>query len=349
MSKQIKPLSNTELSVFFEQMGMILNAGITPAEGISVMTEDAATDDAKTILSAIEETYNGGSTFYQALESSHVFPKYALNLVRIGEESGNLEEVMYSLAFHYEREQAIADGIKNAVTYPFIIIGMMAIVILVLIFKVLPIFQDVFNELGADLTGLSRGLLNIGNTISNYSIVFVVILIAAIILYFFFMHTKPGRRFLGKFLAVFLPTKNLAEMIATGRFASGMSLTISAGMDFTEGLKMASELSDNPGLSKKIEECLKLIDEGTSYTDALAKSNIFGSLHSHMLTVGDKTGCTEKVLRKIARSIADETDTKISNFIGILEPTLVIVLSVIICLILLSVMLPLMAVLSGML
>lgn len=349
MSKTIKPLSNTELAVFFEQMGMILNAGISPLEGISVMAEDAATQDAKDILKKIEETYLTGTTLHKSLESAEVFPPYALNLIRIGEESGNLEEVMNSLAFHYEREESISDGIKNAVTYPFIIIGMMAIVILVLILKVLPIFKDVFSELGTDLPSISKGLINIGNTLSNYSIIFVILLIAALLVYIFFMHTKKGHKIFGAVAARFILTKGLSELIATGRFASGMALTVSAGLDFEEGLKMSSELSDNPYLNKKILKCETMINEGIGYTDALAKCNIFGSLYSHMLVVGDKTGCTDKVLRKISRSIADETDTKINTLISILEPTLVIVLSVIICLILLSVMLPLMAVLSGML
>lgn len=349
MSKKIKPLTNTELSVFFEQMAMILNAGISPLEGITIMRRDADDKEAVSILSAIEETYLTGTTFHQALVSSNVFPKYALTLIKIGEESGNLEEVMDSLSFHYEREQSISDGIKNAVTYPFIIIGMMAVVILVLIIKVLPIFKEVFNELGIDLPQASKFILNLGNAISNYSVIFIGILLLAVIAYIFFMYTKPGHKAFRYIVHRFFITKSLSEMIATGRFASGMSLTVSAGLDFEEGLKMASELSDNPFLNKKIENCMHSIENGTSYTAALAESNVLGNLYSHMLVVGDKTGCTDKVLRKIASSIAEKTDTRIANIISILEPTLVIVLSVIVCLILLSVMLPLMAVLSGML
>ena len=157
MGNSIKQLSNIETAAFCEQMGMILNAGISPLEGISVMKEDAATNEAKAILSTIEKTYTEGATFHQSLVSANVFPAYALNLIRIGEDSGNLEEVMNSLSYHYEREESIKSGIKNAVTYPFIIIGMMAVVILVLIINVMPVFNDVFAQLGSSLDGVSAG------------------------------------------------------------------------------------------------------------------------------------------------------------------------------------------------
>lgn len=348
MSTTIKKLTNTEVASFCEQMAMILNAGISPLEGISVMKEDSATKEAKDILTVIENTYIGGTTFHQALVSCNVFPDYALNMIRIGEESGNLEEVMHSLAFHYEREESIKSGIKNAVTYPFIIIGMMAVVILVLIINVMPVFQDVFAQLGSSLDGVSAGLLKAGTYISKYSFIFIGILVVALILYLFLTKTKTGSKVFRYLFARFFITKSLSEQISTARFASGMALTVSAGLDLEEGLDMASELSDNPFLSKKIDKCRALCKEGTALTDAFIKCNLFGNMYSHMVTIGEKTGCTDKVLQKIADTIDKDTETRISNLISVLEPTLVIILSVIICLILLSVMLPLMGILSGM-
>lgn len=349
MGNSIKQLSNIETAAFCEQMGMILNAGISPLEGISVMKEDAATNEAKAILSTIEKTYTEGATFHQSLVSANVFPAYALNLIRIGEDSGNLEEVMNSLSYHYEREESIKSGIKNAVTYPFIIIGMMAVVILVLIINVMPVFNDVFAQLGSSLDGVSAGLLKAGTYISNYSFVFIGILVVALLFYLFLAKTAPGHKIFNYLFARFFITKSLSEQISTARFASGMALTVSAGLDLEEGLDLASQLSDNPYLSKKIDECRALCKEGMPLTDSFIKCNLFGSMYSHMVTIGEKTGCTDKVLQKIADSIDKDTETRISNLISILEPTLVIVLSVIICLILLSVMLPLMGILSGML
>lgn len=348
MAETHKELSNTELALFCEQMAMILNAGISPLEGITVMAEDIDSQEGRDILKTIENEYMTGVTFYKALEKSEVFPEYALNMIKLGEESGNLEEVMDSLAFHYNREQAIADGIKSAVTYPFIIIGMMAVVILVLIIKVLPIFQKVFESLGSELTGLSKGLLNIGNVIGNYSIVFIGILVLAFLLYLFFMKTKAGHVLFGKICSGFFLTRDLSELIATGRFASGMALTLSAGLNIEDSLEMSGKLSENKRLNAKIEKCKELLEEGKSLPEALSQSKTFNGTYCHLVVVGEKTGCTDKVIKKIAVAIDNETESTISNIIGVLEPTLVIILSVIICMILLSVMLPLMGILSGM-
>ena len=343
-----KLLSNRELSMFCDQIAMILNAGISPMEGVTIMLEDALSTEGKEILAVILEHCNQGESFHASVSASGVFPKYALDMIEIGEQSGKLEEVMHALAFHYNREESIAQGIKNAVTYPFLIVGMMMIVSLVLIIKVLPIFNQVFIQLGSEMTGFSKGLLNMGTTISNYSIVFVAIFVLILAGYIFFARTKPGKAAFASFCTKFFATRNFYEKIASGRFASGMALTMSAGLDTDQSLDMVQRLVDNRSMAQKIEKCRELIkEEGYTFAEALVTTNIFTSMYARMLTIGYKTGSIDKVLEKIANAYEDEVDNRISSIITVLEPTLVIILSVVVCLILLSVMLPLMGIMSS--
>ncbi|MBR6451453.1 MAG: type II secretion system F family protein [Lachnospiraceae bacterium] len=343
-----KLLTNRELSMFCDQIAMILNAGISPMEGVTIMLEDALSTEGKEILSVILEHCNQGESFHASVSASGVFPKYALDMIEIGEQSGKLEEVMHALAFHYNREESIAEGIKNAVTYPFMIVGMMLIVILVLIIKVLPIFNEVFIQLGSEMTGFSRGLLNLGTTISNYSLVFAGVFALILIGYVFFAKTKPGKAMFASFCTKFFATRHFYEKIASGRFASGMALTMSAGLDTDASLEMVQRLVDNKTMADKIERCRNLIkEEGASFAEALVTTEIFTSMYARMLTIGYKTGSIDKVLEKIANAYEDEVDTRINSIITVLEPTLVIILSVVVCLILLSVMLPLMGIMSS--
>lgn len=342
-----KMLSNKELSLFCEQIAMILNAGISPMEGISIMLEDAVSSEGKEILTKISEKCNEGDTFHHSVEAAGVFPKYALDMIEIGEQSGKLEEVMHSLAFHYNREENISEGIKNAVTYPFLIVGMMLIVILVLVIKVLPIFNQVFIQLGSEMTGFSKGLLNFGTTVSNYSLVFVGIFALLVAAYFYFSKTKQGKKQFSVFCAKFFATKIFYEKIASGRFASGMALTMSAGLDTDESLAMVENLVDNATMEQKIQKCRTMMSEGTSFSDALVETGIFTSMYSRMVTIGYKTGSIDKVLEKIAAGYDEEVDNRISNLITVLEPTLVIILSIVVCMILLSVMMPLMGIMSS--
>lgn len=342
-----KLLSNKELSMFCDQIAMILNAGISPMEGVTIMLEDALSTEGKEILSVILDHCNRGESFHSSVAASGVFPKYALDMIDIGEQSGKLEDVMHALAFHYNREENIAQGIKNAVTYPFLIVAMMLIVILVLIIKVLPIFNQVFMQLGSEMTGFSKGLLNLGTTISNYSLLFVILFLLILAAYIFFAKTKPGKAILASFCTKFFATRHFYEKIASGRFASGMALTMSAGLDTDASLEMVQRLVDNKAMAEKIEKCRELIKEGSSFAEALVTSDIFTSMYARMLTIGYKTGSIDKVLEKIADAYEDEVDNRINSIITVLEPTLVIILSVVVCMILLSVMLPLMGIMSS--
>lgn len=342
-----KMLSNREMSMFCDQIAMVLNAGISPMEGVSIMLEDSTTEEGRAILQIISDKCNMGESFYSSVEASGVFPKYALDMIEIGEKSGKLEEVMRALAFHYNREENIAQGIKNAVTYPLLIVSMMFVVILVLIVKVLPIFNDVFKQLGTEMTGLSKGMLNFGQGLSKYALALIIIAVIIIGGTFILTKTEAGRSKLSGFASRFFATKSFYEKIASGRFASGMALTMSAGLDTDQSLSMVSKLVDNDEMVKKIDVCKDKMADGASFSDALCQSGIFSSMYSRMITVGYRTGSVDKVLEKIADGYEQEVDDKITNLISVLEPTLVIVLSVIVSLILLSVMLPLMAIMSG--
>ena len=117
---------------------------------------------------------------------SGVFPDYLIHMVTIGEESGTLDTVMESLAEYYEREEAIQSSIKSAVSYPLIMVFMMLVVVLVLITKVLPIFEQVFAQLGTNMSGFSQSLLNMGNALNKYSFVMIILIAIIVCLFVFF-------------------------------------------------------------------------------------------------------------------------------------------------------------------
>lgn len=340
-------LNNTEVAAFCNQMAMILKSGISAVEGISIMQEDAASAGEKQVLLAIDAALRQSGSFAPALESAGVFPAYMLNMVKIGEQSGKLDEVMASLTAYYEREEAINTSIKNAVTYPLIMIAMMLAVVLVLIIKVLPIFHQVFRQLGLEITGFSKGILAFGGFLSQYAIVFIVLLFLLLAVIFYFTLTESGRKARMAMGAKKRGARSLYTKIATGRFAGGMALALSSGLNPDESLKMAAKLTDNPAMQDKIDQCQALLQQGSDFAEALTQSGIFTGLYGKMITLGVKTGSLDEVMEKIAQQYEEEIDGKISSVISILEPTLVAGLSIVVGIILLSVMLPLMSILSS--
>lgn len=341
-----RTLSNTELASFSGQFSEILRAGISPGEGIAIMLEDTSSGEEKEILTVIQDTLNTTGIFSMGLEDAGVFPDYMLNMVRLGEQAGRLDEVMEALSLHYEREAGLAAAIKSAVTYPCIMIGMMLLVVLVLVTKVLPVFNQVFAQFGTGMSGMSKALLNIGQALNRYSLVFVLILAVLIILFLYFSRTESGQTAAAKIFSKFGPTQSFYHKSAACRFASGMALTLKSGLTPEEGLKMAGNLVPNPVFQDKIQQCSSFLDEGKPLAEALSKSGIFTGIQARMLLVGERTGSLDDAMLKIAAQYEDELDESIGNAISVIEPTLVAVLSIIVGLILLSVMIPLMGILS---
>ena len=339
-------LSNYEISSFCRQMSLLIKAGISPAEGIEILKQDTHDASALKLLDSISQVLMSGEQFHIALEMCGAFPEYLIHMVTIGEESGSLDTVMNSLAEYYEREENISSSIKSAVSYPLIMVFMMLVVVVVLITKVLPIFEQVFAQLGTNMSGFSQSLLNFGNLLNRYSIIMVALLVIVALLFIFFTSTPMGKNLFKSFLGKLHVTKRLMQDLERARFASGMVLTLSSGMDTYEGLSLVNKLVESNDMKAKIENCRNLLLEGDNFPEALEKSNIFSSFYSQMVSVGFKSGSMDSAMQQIADRFEKETEKKIYSLIAILEPTLVIVLSIIVGMILLSVILPLMGIMT---
>ncbi len=345
--RQKNTLSNLEIASFCSQIAMMLRAGIAPMECIRILLSDTEDSDGKAILQSILDICMQGEPFSKAVAAPKVFPEYVLNMILLGEQSGNLDSVMQSLADYYEKEEEIASSVKSAVSYPMIMIAMMVVVIIVMITKVLPIFQQVFHQLGGEINGFSAGLLRLGTTLNRYSILFIVILLILCALYFVTSHTRKGKEILTKILMRLPLTSDFYDKVSAGRFANGMALTLSSGLDTYSSLDMVNLMVGNAKMSSKIAQCKKNIEEGDNFAEALVKAGIFSNIYSRMVSVSYKSGSIDVAMKKIAENYEKETDQKLRSIISTLEPTLVIILSLIVGLILLSVILPLIGIMSS--
>ncbi|MFZ2539140.1 MAG: type II secretion system F family protein [Oscillospiraceae bacterium] len=348
MKNQIKGLlSSDEIATFCAQIAMILKAGISVSEGISIMCEDIKNSEGEKILSEIQESVDMGEPFHMALSATQKFPNYVVDMTRIGEQSGRLDEVMDSLCEYYEREESIAKSVKSAVTYPLIMVSMMLLVIGILVTKVLPVFAEVYAQLGSVPSPFVQNVMSLGSVAVFYALIIVILIIILFLIWFFMGKSTKGRNAITRFKASFFMTKKISAKIASGRFASAMALTMSSGLDVEQSLAMVKKLVDNNFTHEKITKCQELTAQGSSFSDAILNAKIFSGVYSRMVAVGFKAGCADTVMKKLSERYEDEVDTQINKIISILEPTLVAVLSVVVGMILLSVMLPLMGIMSS--
>lgn len=336
---QTKNLGNLEIASFFDQLAMIIATGIPIYEGVSILLKDAVNEDTKIILQKIYEPLEMGATFHAALSASDVFPQYALDMVEMGELSGHLEEVLYSLKHYYEREESLHDHLQNTMTYPLIMIGIMLAIIFVLVGKVLPVFHQIYIELDFELTGFTLTLMNFANLLNQYSIPIVIglVILAAIA----FAYTKTSVFHLN------MQKKKLAMYNASSHFANCMYMTLSSGLDLTQGLDIAERLVDNPYMSARICKCKSLLENGIGFSEAILTSQIFTQKYASMITIGFRTGSIARVMDYISKDYEKSIDKEITHLISILEPSLVIFMALIIGFILFSFLMPLIGIMSS--
>ena len=238
-------------------------------------------------------------------------------------------------------------ALKSAVTYPLFMIVMMIAVIIILLTKVLPVFNQIFAQFGQEMTGFSKMLLDVGAAVSNYAVILTVLLCCALLFFLFIRKTARGKAAFMKFSYHFRSLRIFYEHTASCRFAGGMALTLSSGLNTEYSLELVGNLIENKYFSKKLTRCLELMQSGTEFPAALTESGIFSGIYARMISIASKTGETDTVMKTIADKYEEELDTRLTNLIALLEPTLVIILSVIVGFILLSVMLPLIGIMAG--
>ena len=342
-----KQLSKQEIASFCDQMAMIIKAGITPKDGLELMLTDTKDEATRAVLEELLKNSRLGEPFSTCVKSSEYFPNYVINMIALGEETGQLDDVLVALCHYYEHEEYISENLRSAVTYPVVMIIMMLFIILILVTRVLPLFDQVFGQLGTQMSGFAATLLTLGQSIQRYSFSFIIALAGIFVLVFIMMKTKEGKKIWNLFLMIFPPTKAFQRDIAYGRFARGMSLTLSSGMKIYTAIDLVDELVEHKGVRDQIEKLKAFIVDGNNFSEALNLAEIFNHLYSRMIFVGVKSGNVDIVLDKIATYYEEDTDRRLNNFISVIEPTLVISLSFVVGLILLSVILPLMGIMSG--
>ena len=342
-----KKLSNEELIIFCSQMALILKSGISSIEGIYIMEEGDVSGEGKEILKEIREELEMCGVLYPAMKKSGVFPGYVLHMTEIGEQTGRLDETMEALAAYYQREEQIIEAVKSAVTYPIAMLGMMLVIIVVLFVKVMPVFEQVYLQLGQEMTGVARNLLNIGNWMRQSAVVLSGIAVVVLVLAVCIIFSDKFRNKILEKIAMVGFMKKIAWKRARTKFASGMAMSLKSGLDMDESLSLAEKLVDYEPLREQIRMCQEEMKCGGTFPKAIKESHIFEGMQERLMVIGYETGAMDEVMEQSADLYQKELQDQIEKMISILEPTLVGILCVIVGIILLSVMLPMVGIMSG--
>lgn len=335
------------LPVFCRELYQLVRSGIPIAEGLAMLREDETDPDTRTWLETLCRSTEEGMPLASALRETEAFPAYMTDMVALAEDTGRLEDVLLSLQRHYDRQLRMAADIKGAVAVPVTLFAVMVAVVILLVTQVLPVFDRVFAQLGVRMGAIATGMMNAGAVLARagtgLGAALVVLAAAALV-----VALAPGLR--TKFTAWFrrrFGGRGILGQMAVSRFASSMAMAVSSGMSMEESVEVSARLCGGAKeIDEKTAQCHREIEDGGSPADALANSGMFSGRDCRLLKLAEQTGSLPETLEDLAQRQEEESLRRIDRMVGAIEPTIVVVTSALAGVILLSVMLPLMGLLS---
>jgi len=343
-AKRLRP---DEIALFCTQISLFLRAGVSLVEGLALLKADIEHQVLSDVIGAVYDAVTKRLSFTEAIRQSGAFPPYMERMTAIGEKSGHLDDVLQTLADFYEREDQLKQRVRSSVTYPIILIVMMSAIVMLLVTSVLPMFGELLRAQGSDLPGIARGLLGFGEFVGTYWWLLLLILALCIAVPMAARRTSGGKQFFDRLKADFILTRTLTRKIAAERFSAAMAFLLRSHVNFEEALDMTGGLLDNEYMSQKIKECQDRITSGEEAPEAFTRTGIFPRLFARMVAVGFKTGDLDGMMLRLSELYEQEVDASLGRLIGAIEPSFVALLSLVVGIILVSVMVPLLDILSS--
>lgn len=339
-------LPDLQLSSLCRGFALMLHAGIPLADSAYLLTEEAEGQYAET-LSALGKQLDAGTLLSDAMEETGTFPGYVTGMVRIGERTGRLEEALSSLAEFFEERTRLARRMQSALAYPSLILLLMLVVIGVLLVKVLPVFDQVYASLGSRLTGIAAGLLGLGQWLKSALPVLLGILVLAAIAVLVLSLRPALRDRCAALIRRRFGDRGVSRKFNNARFARAMAMGLSSGLTLEEAMDLAKLLlADIPDAAHRCALCAARLSGGASLAEAMAAADLLNAGACRLLSVGLRGGNADQVMEKIADDLAEDASLSLERSLSRIEPAMVLGASVLVGAILLSVMLPLMNILS---
>lgn len=345
MAKQ-KTLSDQQTAFFCRSLSLQFHAGIALADGMYLLSEDES-GETKALYRQMGSWMDQGAQLSQVLEDSGCIPEYVCGMVKIGQQTGKLEQTLRSLAAFYEQRHRTRRQIKNALAYPSMVFVLMLVVVAVLLIKVMPVFDGVYASLGSRLTGVAAGLLYLGRLLEGTLPALLGALTVVLMLVLLYSKWLPFRERIDGWYQKYLGDRGIARQFNNARFAQAVAMGLSSGLPLEEAMELAENLlKEIPGAGSRCRICARHLEEGAALPEAMGAAQLLPPAESRMLAVGLRGGNGDRVMEEIAQRLSQQAEEALEDRVSGIEPAMVLAASLLVGVILLSVMLPLMNIMS---
>ena len=328
-------LTNEEKYIFTSELALAISNGLQIDEGLKMLAgfDTRVSQVAKIIL----DTMHKDVSFIEALKNTNEFDEYMIQMVIVGQNIGNLDVVLKELSVYYQRQKKLNYQIQDAVTYPFVLVLMMFIIVAVLIFKVFPIFEAILKQMS-----MSLALMNTAKIVS-YIGFFILLFILIFGLILFGMYKKNKAQSWIMKIPFIAKLNYQTEMT---RFTYILSMFVSSGYSLIDATDIIIHSINHPVLKDKLVRVKTRMLEGESLSKSLVQESIYDQGYGSLLLAADESGHQDEVLHTLSIHYKEDLERMLSSFLNRLEPTMIACLSLLVGLVLISIMLPLMNVLQ---
>ncbi|MBS4536184.1 type II secretion system F family protein [Clostridium sp. D2Q-14] len=345
-SKEIKKfsfnkVSSKDISVFARQFYTMLNVGISILTILDILSKQTINKKFKKVIIDIHENLQKGLTFSESVSKHEkIFPKLFINMMVVGENSGNLDIMMEKMANHYEKENKINNKIKNAMIYPIILSIVSIIVVMFLLIVVMPTFISMFESNGAPLPIPTKILLKISYIIKDFGYIFLGVILVSVYLLKKYKDTDKGRYTIDKFKLKIPVLNNILKIVMTSRFTRTLSMLQSSGISLISSLDLIENILGNKVGSNLLRETKEQIRKGKSLGKVMEGTSLFPPMLTTMIKIGEESGALDDVLNKTADFYDEELESVIRKFTSLLEPIMIIIMAIVIGGIVIAMVLP---------
>lgn len=336
-----KKIKLEDVVIFSRQLATMVDSGIPLVQAMDILYDQIERPNFKEIVATIRDDIEVGSSFSDALlKHPSAFSPLYVSMVKAGESSGALDDILDRLAAYLEKASALQRKVKSSLIYPAVVFTMAVLITLVMLLKVIPTFKGIFDMLGGILPLPTRILILISDTLRNMFLYVVAVVAVGIFVIRRYMRTLQGRSAFDK-MSLGLPVLGpLFKKVAVAKFTRTLATLVRSGVPILASLEIVGKTSGNVVIEKALENVRTGIKEGESIASPLAKSGVFPPMVVRMINVGEQTGELEKMLGKIADFYDDQVDTAVSGLTSLIEPLIIAFLGIVIGGIVIAMFLP---------
>jgi type IV pilus assembly protein PilC len=332
-----------ELAIFTRQFSVMIDAGLPLVQCLEILASQQENKTFQKVLAGTRASVEGGATLSAAMRQyPKVFDALYVNMVEAGETGGILDTILQRLSSYIEKNVKLQRAVKSAMVYPVGVLTVAGGVIILLLWKVVPIFATLFAGLGVDLPLPTKIVIGMSNMVGSIFGLLALVALGAGLFGLKVWYGTPQGRFAIDTVILRLPVIGiLMRKIAVARFTRTLGTLIASGVPILEGLDITARTAGNAVVEKALQQVRKSLEEGKSLTEPLKDSNVFPGMVTQMISVGEQTGAMDAMLQKIADFYEEEVDAAVKDLLTALEPVMIVFLGVVVGGVVISMYLPL--------